>query len=128
VSDNAAHLAAAHFVLPEEAPMKRLQLTPAAGQRAASPAPAPRLPVIIATDLARMTWKHAVHWGNAVQRTLSTPGTREHLQALVRTYHPAHPVLVVYEACGFGYEIAWWAQAVGVAVLVVAPLGLPSSM
>lgn len=101
--------------------MKRLQLTPAAGQRAASPAPAPRLPVIIATDLARMTWKHAVHWGNAVQRTLSTPGTLEHLHALVRHYHPAHPVLVVYEACGFGYEIAWWAQAVGVAVLVVAP-------
>jgi transposase len=77
--------------------------------------------VIIATDVARTTWKHAVHWGGQVQHSLATPGTLEHLQALVHTYHPAHPVLVVYEACGFGYEIAWWAQAAGVAVLVVAP-------
>jgi transposase len=101
--------------------MKRLQLTPAAGQRAAHSVPTPGSAVIIATDLARTSWKHAVHWGTAVQRTLSTPGRLEHLQALVGTYHPAHPVLVVYEACGFGYEIAWWAQAVGVQVLVVAP-------
>jgi len=101
--------------------MKRLQLTPAAGQRAAHSSPAPGTPVTIAIDLARTTWKHAVFWDGSVQRTLSTPGTLEHLQALVRTYHPAHPVLVVYEACGFGYEIAWWAQAEGLRVLVVAP-------
>jgi transposase len=30
-------------------------------------------------------------------------------------------VRVVYEACGFGYEIAWWAQATQVEVVVVAP-------
>lgn len=101
--------------------MNRLQLTPAAGQRAAQSSPAPGTTVIIATDLARTTWKHAVHWGDTIQRTLSTPGTLEHLQALVRTYHPLHRVRVVYEACGFGYEIAWWAQAAGVGVLVVAP-------
>lgn len=102
--------------------MKRLQLKPAAGQRAAtSLAPAPGQRVVIATDVARATWKHAVHWADAIQHTLATPGTLEHLQALVRRYHPAQPVLVVYEACGFGYEIAWWAQREGVAVLVVAP-------
>jgi transposase len=81
--------------------------------------------VIIATDVARTTWKHAVHWDGKVQRSLSTPGTLEHWHALVRSYHPAHPVLVVYEACGFGYEIAWWAQAAGVEVLVVAPSQVP---
>jgi transposase len=30
-------------------------------------------------------------------------------------------VRLVYEACGFGYELAWWAQAVGIEVVVVAP-------
>ena len=97
--------------------MTKLRLAAAAGQ----PAPAPGETITIAIDVARTTWKHAVHWGGQVQRTLSTPGTLEHLQALVRQYHPAHPVLVVYEACGFGYEIAWWAQAAGIGVLVVAP-------
>jgi transposase len=77
--------------------------------------------VIVAIDLVRTTWKHAVYWGDTVERTLSTPGTLEHLQAPVRTYHPAHPVRVVYEACRFGYEIAWWAQAEGLGVRVVAP-------
>ena len=101
--------------------MTKLRLTTATGQPAAPPAPLPGERVIIAIDVARTTWKYAVHWGDQVQRSLSTPGTLEHLQALVRTYHPGHPVLVVYEACGFGYEIAWWAQAAGVAVLVVAP-------
>ncbi len=28
---------------------------------------------------------------------------------------------VVYEACGFGYEIGWWCQEQGIDVLVVAP-------
>lgn len=101
--------------------MTNLRLTTVAGQPATHSAPAPGAPVIIAIDLARTTWKYAVHWADHVQRSLSTPGTLEHLQALVHTYHPAHPVLVVYEACGFGYEIAWWAQGIGVKVVVVAP-------
>jgi len=62
-----------------------------------------------------------VYFDGQIQRTRSTPGALEHLQALVQRYHPRHRVLVVYEACGFGYEIAWWAQASGVDVLVVAP-------
>jgi transposase len=101
--------------------MKKLRPIAAAEQAAPPAAPAAGVPVIIAIDLARTTWKHAVHWDDHVQRTLSTPGTLAHAQALVGAYHPAHPVLVVYEACGFGYEIAWWAQQVGVQVLVVAP-------
>jgi transposase len=101
--------------------MSTLRLTPVAAQPTRLPDPAPGAPVIVAVDLARTTWKHAVHFAGQIQRTLSTPGTLEHLQALVRRYHPAHRVLIVYEACGFGYEIAWWAQASGVGVLVVAP-------
>lgn len=101
--------------------MNTLRLAATVGQSPARATPAPGTPIIIATDLARTTWKHAVHWDDQVQRTLSTPGALEHLQALVSAYHPRHPVRLVYEACGFGYEIAWWAQQVGVQVLVVAP-------
>lgn len=101
--------------------MTTLRMMPTTEQSPAAAVPPPGTPIIIATDLARRTWKHAVHWDNRVQRTLSTPGTLEHLQALANGYLPAHPVLIVYEACGFGYEIAWWAQTVGARVLVVAP-------
>ncbi|HKY91518.1 MAG TPA: IS110 family transposase [Nevskiaceae bacterium] len=101
--------------------MTTLRLTPVASQPTRLPDPPAGAPVIIAVDLARTTWKHAVYFDGHIQRTLSTPGALEHLQALVRHYHPAHRVWVVYEACGFGYEIAWWAQASGVDVLVVAP-------
>jgi transposase len=101
--------------------MTTLRLTPVASQATAQRTPPAGAPVIVAVDLARTTWKYAVHWDDRIQRTLSTPGTLEHLQALVQRYHPVQRVLIVYEACGFGYEIAWWAQASGIAVLVVAP-------
>jgi transposase len=71
--------------------------------------------------MARNKWAHAVHWDDAVHRQLATPGTLAHVQKLVGEFHPTHPVRVVYEACGFGYELAWWAQAAGVEVIVVAP-------
>lgn len=77
--------------------------------------------ITIGVDLARTKYAHAVHWGARVQRQLVTPGGLEHVQALVREYHPAHAVRLVYEACGFGYELAWWAQAEGIEVIVVAP-------
>jgi transposase len=77
--------------------------------------------VIIATDLARTKWVTAVQWNGQTHRTVATPGELRHLQQLVAHYHPRCAVEVVYEACGFGYEIAWWAQAQGLAVLVVAP-------
>jgi transposase len=77
--------------------------------------------VTIGTDLARNKCVHAVCWGDTVQRHVVTPGGREHIQALVCQYHPAHPVRLVYEACGFGYELAWWAQDQGIDVIVAAP-------
>jgi len=99
--------------------MNTLRLTDVDRQPPARPQPGER--VTIGVDLARNKWAHAVYWGDAVHRGLATPGTLEHLQQLVREYHPAHPVRVVYEACGFGYEVAWWAQSIGVEVVVVAP-------
>lgn len=99
--------------------MNRLRLTDMDRQPQGRPQPGER--VTIGVDLARNKWAHAVYWGDAVRRHLVTPGAREHLETLVREFHPAHPVRVVYEACGFGYEVAWWAQSIGVEVLVVAP-------
>jgi transposase len=78
--------------------------------------------VYIAVDVSRTKWVCAVRWGGEERRRLSTPGSLEHLQALVREYSEHCPVQIAYEACGFGYEIAWWAaQEQGVAVTVVAP-------
>lgn len=78
--------------------MQTLRVTPTAEQPPARAAPPLGTPIIIATDVARRTWKHAVHWNDHVQRTLSTPGTLEHLQALVmrqprhcRTTPACHP-------------------------------------
>lgn len=77
--------------------------------------------VTIAIDVARSTWVYAIHWGDAIRREVRTPGTLNHLQALAAEYARTNPVRIVYEACGFGYEIAWWAQAQAHQVLVVAP-------
>jgi transposase len=92
------------------------------GRRAAAP-PAAGTPVIVAVDLARTKWVTVCRWAGAEQRRLSTPGALEHLQAVVREYlAQGCPVQVVYEACGFGYELAWWVAAQpGATVLVVAP-------
>ena len=96
--------------------MKTVRMTAARGQ-----APPAGAQITIGVDLARNKWVYAVHWDGAVHRQLVTAGALEHLQALVRDYPPAHRVRVIYEACGFGYEIAWWAQAQDIAVVVVAP-------
>jgi transposase len=61
-----------------------------------------------------------VRWGGREQRKLSTAGELRHLQALVGGYSGCR-VHVIYEACGFGYEIAWWCQEQGIDALVVAP-------
>jgi transposase len=76
--------------------------------------------VWIGMDVARSKWVYKVRWDGREQRKLSTPGELRHLQALVQEYQGCK-VHVVYEACGFGYEIAWWCQEKGVDVLVVAP-------
>jgi transposase len=84
-------------------------------------APPPGVCVTIGIDVARDKWVHAVEWDGAIRRQVVTPGGLSHLQALVAACAPAHPVRLVYEACGFGYEIAWWAQAQGHEVIVGAP-------
>lgn len=76
--------------------------------------------VWIAIDVARSKWAFNVRWGGVEQRRLSTPGSLEHLQALVHSYAGCR-VSVAYEACGFGYEIAWWCQEQVIAVTVIPP-------
>jgi transposase len=78
--------------------------------------------VIIGVDLSRSKWVYACRWGGQEQRRFGSPGELKHLQALVREYHQRGcEVHVVYEACGFGYQIAWWLEANHTQVIVVAP-------
>lgn len=102
--------------------MKKLVLKAMATQGWRAPAPAAGATVIIGCDLARNKWVYSCRWGGQEQRRLSTPGELRHLQALVEEYRVLGcTVQVVYEACGFGYEIAWWLEEQQMAVLVVAP-------
>jgi transposase len=78
--------------------------------------------VIIGVDLSRSKWVYACRWGGQEQRRLGSPGELPHLQAVVREYQQRGcEVHVVYEACGFGYQIAWWLEAHNAHVIVVAP-------
>jgi transposase len=56
-----------------------------------------------------------------VRRRLATPGSLHHLDSLLEHYR-RYRVQVAYEACGFGYEIAWHLQQREIAVTVVAPV------
>jgi transposase len=76
--------------------------------------------ICIGVDVSRSKWVYKVRWGGQEQRKLSTAGELRHLQALVGDYSGCK-VHVVYAACGFGYEIAWWCQEQGIDVVVVAP-------
>ena len=102
--------------------MKKLVVVAKGRQGRAKSARGPALgeDVYIGVDVARSKWVYKVRWDGQEQRGLTTPGELRHLQALVREYKGSK-VHVVYEACGFGYEIAWWCQDEGVDVLVVAP-------
>lgn len=81
----------------------------------------PRPVVSIGIDLGRSKWALAVSFGGQVQRRLATPGQLSHLEALLEQYRGCR-VQVAYEACGFGYEIAWYLQQRNIAVTVVAPV------
>ncbi len=101
--------------------MTKLVLNEADGQ--ATPAqqhPAPGERVIVAMDISRTKWVYCVRWGGQERRRLSTPPELRHVAQLIAAYRD-YPVQLVYEACGFGYELAWWAQGEGLAVVVVAP-------
>jgi transposase len=102
--------------------MKKLVVVARGGQERIEQGrkPGPGQEVWIGVDVSRSKWVYKVRWDGQEQRRLSTPGELPHLQALVQEYQGCK-VHVVYEACGFGYEIAWWCQEKGVDVLVVAP-------
>ncbi len=77
-------------------------------------------PVWMAIDLSRSKAVYCLRWAGSEQRRLSTPMGIEHVRALIEHYGGCQ-VHVAYEACGFGYELAWWLQEHGVAVSVIAP-------
>lgn len=82
--------------------------------------PADGTPVWMAIDISRSKAVYCLRWDGIEQRRLSTPLGIEHVRALLEHYHGCQ-VHVAYEACGFGYELAWWLQEQGVAVMVIAP-------
>jgi phage-related minor tail protein len=98
---------------------KRLRLEDKRDQEQ-SGRPQPATEVKIAVDLSRSKWVYRVRWEGAGQLRLSTGGEIKHLQALVQRYQGCR-VHIAFEACGFGYEIAWWAEEEKIAVTVIAP-------
>jgi transposase len=102
--------------------MKKLVLREVGKQAQRSRAPEAGEVVIIGVDLSRSKWVYACRWGGQEQRRFGSAGELKHLQAVVREYqHRGCEVHVVYEACGFGYQIAWWLEAHNAPVIVVAP-------
>lgn len=97
----------------------RLEAIPAQGESRAAGRPAPGTPVSMAIDVSRSKLVYCVRW-NGTERRLSTPAELHHLQAVVGQYRECQ-LHVAYEACGFGYEPAWWLQEQEVAVTVIAP-------
>ena len=90
------------------------------GSSAAVPQAQPGQDVYVAVDLSRSKWVYGVRWGGQHQRTVSSPAGLPHLQALIAAYRQCR-LHVVYEACGFGYEIAWWCEEQGIDGMVIAP-------
>jgi transposase len=76
--------------------------------------------VWLAIDISRSKAVYCLRWDGSEQRRLSTPLGIEHVRALLEHYRGCQ-LHVAYEACGFGYELAWWLQEHGVAVMVIAP-------
>jgi transposase len=97
----------------------RLEAIPEQGEPRAAVRPAPGTPVAMAIDVSRTKLVYCVRW-EGTERRLSTPAGLHHLQAVVGQYRDCQ-LHVAYEACGFGYEPAWWLQEQQVAVTVIAP-------
>lgn len=104
--------------------MGKIRLIEGSGQAGAqghgARQPPPGSAVWIAIDLSRSKLVYCLRWQEAEQRRLSTPMGLEHVRAVVEHYRDCC-VHVAYEACGFGYELAWWLQEHGIAVSVIAP-------
>jgi transposase len=77
-------------------------------------------PVWMAIDISRSKAVYCLRWEGSEQRRLSTPLGIEHVAAAAEHYRGG-ALHVAYEACGFGYELAWWLQEHGVRVSVIAP-------
>jgi len=102
--------------------MKKLVLREVGKQVQRPRAPEAGEVVIIGVDLSRSKWVYACRWGGQEQRRFGSAGELKHLQAVVREYQQRGcEVHVVYEACGFGYHIAWWLEAHHAPVIVGAP-------
>jgi len=82
--------------------------------------PLPGSAVMLAIDLSRSKLVYCLRWDGAEQRRLSTPAGIEHVRAVIEQYRTCQ-LHVVYEACGFGYELAWWLQAEQIPTTVIAP-------
>jgi transposase len=76
--------------------------------------------VWMAVDLSRSKWVYCVRWGSGGCQRWSTPAGLNHVRAAIERYREQR-LHVVFEACGFGYELAWWLREQGVEVTVVAP-------
>ena len=63
--------------------------------------------VWMAIDISRSKAVYCLRWDGSEQRRLSTPLGIEPVRAVLAHYHGCQ-VHVAYEACGFGYELAWW--------------------
>ena len=101
--------------------MRKIRLEEVTEQEARAPMrPAPGTAVSMAIDVSRSKLVYCLRWNGAEQRRLSTPAELQHLQAVVAQYRHCQ-LHVAYEACGFGYEPAWWLQEQQVAVTVIAP-------
>lgn len=101
--------------------MNKLLLVPTVGQEDSRTLlrPAAEEPAFLGIDVSRTKWVYCLRWRGGELR-LTTPGSLEHLKAVVTRYKDCE-LHVVYEACGFGYEIAWYLQERGIDVMVVAP-------
>jgi transposase len=77
-------------------------------------------PVWMAIDISRSKAVYCLRWHGSEQRRLSTPMGVEHVGAVVEQYRGCQ-LHVAYEACGFGYELAWWLREHGLRVSVIAP-------
>lgn len=99
--------------------MGKVHLAQRQGQRPAL-TPGAGTAVFIAIDVSRSKWAFNVRWEGQERRHFTTPYGIEHVQALVGEYEGCE-LTVAYEACGFGYEIAWWLRERGIRAVVVPP-------
>ncbi len=102
--------------------MTKIRLAAMSEQEGSPPAirPAAGTAVSMAIDVSRSKLVYCVRWNGAEQRRLTTPAQLHHLQAVVAQYRDCQ-LHVAYEACGFGYEPAWWLREQNMAVTVIAP-------